>query len=240
MEPTAKTGNPTDGDGRTAEAKDDEATTTDVQSSKRMRGKAFPWKHHRSFLTVDDFEAWLRKAKQEGQLVNGPKTRTEVGEKRVYRCTFAKKRGWVECKYKVRALFCRDGGGIDVSWNGQEHRHVQDGTVACVATMNKRVTEVTEMGVADGLKPSQIQRKIESEGLPVPTKKQLGNKINYIKRRSSGKHNSKNAEAGGSAKGVHEKPHPKEELGNPFVISPVPQLQEGQGGASIHHGPDFR
>ena len=119
--------------------------------------------------------------------MRGPLHTTEDGDKRVSKCTYSKKKGWEPCSYKLLAFFPRGTTKGEVSWNGEIHSHSQLSVGAQEPVPNRPIDARTGASIAacvnDGLKPTQLLRKLRCEGLLVPPTVQLVNCVACIRRK---------------------------------------------------------
>ena len=154
----------------------------------KRRRSVVDWRVIQSFSDTPSFKIWLDNKIEAEQIVKGPLLSTEDGDRRHWRCTFSNRKGWQSCPYKLLAFFPRASTDVEVSWNGQNHSHIKlSGTPAQPASGPCPVHNVArgciEKGLNEGLKPTQIMRKLRCEKFPVPSKKQLDNIIAYIRRK---------------------------------------------------------
>ena len=134
-------------------------------------------------------EQWQATFGNEGHFILHNTRHTTKGTLKIFHCTYAKKAGWHQCPNQLRVEFLPGGQAVQ-SRNGEDHYH-QKNLVSQVAPLKgARVQSAIKEGVLDGLMPERIIMKLERHGLPIPSRKALGNKVAYI-RRTLTKDNSK-------------------------------------------------
>ena len=162
------------------------ALNVESPPQKRRRTKV-RWEVIQTFPDVDAYKKWMEMKAPAEQVVRGPLQSTEDGDKRIFKCTYSKKRGWHPCPYKLLTFFPRGSTEVEISWNGEAHFHSQLSTDNQLAVSTPSIDAKTraciEKCVNDGLKPTQILRKLRCEGFLVPTAKQLANCIAYIRKK---------------------------------------------------------
>ena len=157
-----------------------EGTSSPPQQPKRRKED---WREVERFATKQD---WRRSWEDGGVYVKDYRRDNNDGMKVFYRCKFTRKRGWHPCPCKRCVLFQPDGQVIEF-WNGEEHDHrsilLQ---LPSNPLQNPEVRATVDEAVEDGLKPEGIIRKLQRKHLPLPSKKQLFNRISYLKRKRGG------------------------------------------------------
>ena len=99
------------------------ALNVESPPQKRRRIKV-KWEVIQTFPEVDAYKKWMEMKAPAEQVVRGPLQSTEDGDKRIFKCTYSKKRGWHPYPYKLLTCSWKSKAGIgvatevEVSWNG--------------------------------------------------------------------------------------------------------------------------
>ena len=116
------------------------------------------WGVIQTFPEVDAYNKWMEMKAATEQVVRGPLQSTEDGDKRIFKCTYNKKRGWHPCPYKLLTFFPRGSTEVEVSSNGEMHFHSQLSTdnqqAVSKPSIDAKTKTCIEKCVKDGLNPT--------------------------------------------------------------------------------------